>query len=374
MSSPSRPPRVRTATRRRGVDPERVGPCVHADHPGPRWWPRSSPSRGGHRGRARRGRTVRRPRATATEMATADGHSRSFDLQAHRGGVALTVENTLPAFAAALELGVSTLELDVQITEDGYAVVTHDRDLSPAKCVDTAPAFPGDPEFPYVPGRTYVKDLTLAQVRTVDCGSLRAPAYPDQVSVARRADAAAVRGARPRERLPGPPRDAEHRAEGRGRRSRADRAPRAVRPGRGGRGAGGEAPRPGHDPELRLGHADAHGRGGPAPAARRADQRAAVPPGRRGRARRRGSAASTSTTSPARCRSSSWPRRRRSAPTPCRPCTATRRTARSATRTTCRSPRPSWSTPPIGRAWTSCRGRSTTAPRWSRSSTSASTA
>jgi glycerophosphoryl diester phosphodiesterase len=108
------------------------------------------------------------------------GNRRAFDLQAHRGGVAMTVENTLPAFANALELGVSTLELDVQITADGHAVVTHDRDLSPAKCVDTAPAFPGDPEYPYVPGTTYIKDLTLAQVRTVDCGSLRQPQFPDQ--------------------------------------------------------------------------------------------------------------------------------------------------------------------------------------------------
>jgi len=104
------------------------------------------------------------------------GHRRDFDLQAHRGG--LVVENTLPAFAKALELGVSTLELDVQITEDGHAVVTHDRDPSPAKCVDTAPAFPGDPEFPYVPNRTYIRDLTLAQVRTIDCGSLRLAQYP----------------------------------------------------------------------------------------------------------------------------------------------------------------------------------------------------
>jgi glycerophosphoryl diester phosphodiesterase len=108
------------------------------------------------------------------------GHGRRFDLQAHRGGLALVVENTLPAFANALELGVSTLELDVQITEDGYAVVTHDRDPNPAKCVDTAPAFPGDPEFPYVPNRTFIKDLTLAQVRTIDCGSLRQPQYPEQ--------------------------------------------------------------------------------------------------------------------------------------------------------------------------------------------------
>ena len=103
----------------------------------------------------------------------------TFDLQAHRGGIALTVENTLPAFARALELGVSTLELDVQITQDGEAVVTHDRQVSAMKCLDTGPAFPGDPEYPYV-GK-YVNTLSLAQVRTLDCGSLRQAAYPDQV-------------------------------------------------------------------------------------------------------------------------------------------------------------------------------------------------
>lgn len=118
--------------------------------------------------------------AAAPASATTDRHPRAFDLQAHRGGVALTVENTLPAFDKALALGVSTLELDVQITQDGYAVVTHDRDPNPAKCVDTKPAFPGDPEFPYVPHKTYIKDLTLAQVRTIDCGSLRQPQFPGQ--------------------------------------------------------------------------------------------------------------------------------------------------------------------------------------------------
>lgn len=90
-----------------------------------------------------------------------------FDLEAHRGGLGLTTENTLPAFKKALELGVTTLELDVQITEDKYAVVTHDRRVATQKCKDTAPVTPGDPEFPYV-GK-FVKDLTLAQVWTLDC-------------------------------------------------------------------------------------------------------------------------------------------------------------------------------------------------------------
>lgn len=103
---------------------------------------------------------------------------RQFDLQAHRGGLGLTVESTLPAFAKALELGVSTLELDVQITEDRVAVVTHDRKVNGSKCRDTAPATAGDPEFPYA-GK-FVNTLTLAQVRTLDCGSQRLPQHPGQ--------------------------------------------------------------------------------------------------------------------------------------------------------------------------------------------------
>jgi glycerophosphoryl diester phosphodiesterase len=110
----------------------------------------------------------------ATSLAPAH-RRRHFDLQAHRGGLALRPENTLSSFGNALRLGVTTLELDVQITEDGAAVVTHDRRVDPVKCADTAPVVPADPEFPYV-GK-YVKNLTLAQVETLDCGTRR-PADP----------------------------------------------------------------------------------------------------------------------------------------------------------------------------------------------------
>jgi glycerophosphoryl diester phosphodiesterase len=88
------------------------------------------------------------------------------------------VESTLPAFANALELGVSTLELDVQITEDGQAVVTHDRRIDPRKCQDTGLAVPDDPDFPYV-GK-YVNTLTLRQIRTLDCGSRTLGEFPGQ--------------------------------------------------------------------------------------------------------------------------------------------------------------------------------------------------
>ncbi|SNY03831.1 glycerophosphodiester phosphodiesterase family protein [Paractinoplanes atraurantiacus] len=111
----------------------------------------------------------------------AAAHNRSFDLQAHRGGLGLRVENTLASFGHALQLGVSTLELDVQITEDGRAVVTHDRRVTGTKCTDTAPAYKNDPEFPYV-GK-YVNTLTLAQVRTLDCGSKTLTDKPGQLAV-----------------------------------------------------------------------------------------------------------------------------------------------------------------------------------------------
>ena len=45
----------------------------------------------------------------------------AFDLQGHRGARGLAPENTLPAFATALSVGVTTLELDLAMTSDGVA-------------------------------------------------------------------------------------------------------------------------------------------------------------------------------------------------------------------------------------------------------------
>lgn len=54
-----------------------------------------------------------------------------MDVQGHRGTRGHLPENTLPAFSRALEMGVTTLELDVGITRDGVVVVHHDRRLNP---------------------------------------------------------------------------------------------------------------------------------------------------------------------------------------------------------------------------------------------------
>jgi glycerophosphoryl diester phosphodiesterase len=58
----------------------------------------------------------------------------SFDVEGHRGARGLKPENSLPAFETALDLGVTTLELDLHYTADGVVVVWHDPTLDNSKC------------------------------------------------------------------------------------------------------------------------------------------------------------------------------------------------------------------------------------------------
>jgi glycerophosphoryl diester phosphodiesterase len=51
---------------------------------------------------------------------------------AHRGGAGLRPENTIAAFAHAIDLGAEGFELDVHLTRDAEVVVHHDYRLSPA--------------------------------------------------------------------------------------------------------------------------------------------------------------------------------------------------------------------------------------------------
>lgn len=105
----------------------------------------------------------------------------AFDLEGHRGARGYRPENTLPAFAFALSTGVDTLELDTGITKDGAVVVSHNRRLSPD--ITKGP----DGAYLAAPGPA-IHDLTLAELRRYDVGSIRpgtayARQFPDQVPV-----------------------------------------------------------------------------------------------------------------------------------------------------------------------------------------------
>jgi glycerophosphoryl diester phosphodiesterase len=90
----------------------------------------------------------------------------AFDLQGHRGARGLMPENTLPAFARALSLGVTTLELDVGVTKDGVVVVMHDRRLNPDVTRD------GDGKWLSAAGPAII-DITFDELRRYDVGRLK---------------------------------------------------------------------------------------------------------------------------------------------------------------------------------------------------------
>lgn len=104
----------------------------------------------------------------------------AFDLQGHRGARGLMPENTLPAFAEALSIGVSTLELDVGVTADGQVVVSHDPSLNS----DLA----RDANGVWVDGDLLIKDLTLQTLQSYNVGRVKPRSrtqnrFPDQQAV-----------------------------------------------------------------------------------------------------------------------------------------------------------------------------------------------
>lgn len=92
------------------------------------------------------------------------------ELQGHRGARGLLPENTLPAFEAALKIGVDVLELDVGITKDGIVVIGHDPCLNLDLVRDKSGA--------YLQSQTKfgpcITDMTLAEVEEFDVGRIRA--------------------------------------------------------------------------------------------------------------------------------------------------------------------------------------------------------
>jgi glycerophosphoryl diester phosphodiesterase len=100
-------------------------------------------------------------------MAISSSTSGSVELSrplviAHRGASLAYPENTLEAYEAAVQAGADMIELDVRLSADGVAVVSHDLDAS--KMTD---------------GVGLVHQLTVAQLKRFDAsrGSERDPAW-----------------------------------------------------------------------------------------------------------------------------------------------------------------------------------------------------
>ncbi len=109
------------------------------------------------------------------------GIAQAIDLQGHRGARGLLPENTLPSFAQALSIGVTTLELDTTVTQDGVVVVSHDATLNPA--------ITRGPDGQWLDrSNIAIHSLTFAQLQQYDVGRIRpqtayAQRFPAQLPV-----------------------------------------------------------------------------------------------------------------------------------------------------------------------------------------------
>ena len=65
--------------------------------------------------------------AFAATLAACQEPKPFIDVQAHRGGAGLMPENTIPAMKNAIDLGVNTLEFDLQLSADKQPTFSYAR-------------------------------------------------------------------------------------------------------------------------------------------------------------------------------------------------------------------------------------------------------
>lgn len=100
----------------------------------------------------------------------------AFDLEGHRGARGLMPENTLPAMLKALDLGVTTLEMDVHITKDKQVILSHDPYINPAHDL-----LPDGSEIPSAHHQKYVLyQMDYQAVEDFDTGSKFYDKFPQQ--------------------------------------------------------------------------------------------------------------------------------------------------------------------------------------------------
>jgi glycerophosphoryl diester phosphodiesterase len=102
---------------------------------------------------------LKEARAKAAGDAAQLAHLDSLDMVGHRGARGLRPENTLPAFEAGLDTGITSFETDTGVTTDHQSLIWHDQFLNPESCrrVDGQPYT--------IKNRVYSHDISLADAQ-----------------------------------------------------------------------------------------------------------------------------------------------------------------------------------------------------------------
>ena len=106
-------------------------------------------------------------------------NNRRLDVQGHRGCRGLMPENTIPAMLKALELGVTTLELDVVITKDQQVVLSHEPFFNHE--ITTKPN--GELVTEAEEKRLNIFEMAFEEVSRYDVGMRAHPRFPYQVKL-----------------------------------------------------------------------------------------------------------------------------------------------------------------------------------------------
>ncbi|RMG73753.1 MAG: glycerophosphodiester phosphodiesterase [Bacteroidetes bacterium] len=102
--------------------------------------------------------------------------SYDLDIQGHRGCRGHWPENSIPGMLRALDMGVTTLEMDAVITADSQVILSHEPFFSPEICLDpSGQALPEDSAEAY-----NIFRFPYAEVQAFDCGSKPHPRFPNQ--------------------------------------------------------------------------------------------------------------------------------------------------------------------------------------------------
>jgi glycerophosphoryl diester phosphodiesterase len=103
----------------------------------------------------------------------------AFSTEGHRGARGLMPENTIIGMRHAIDLGITTLEMDTHITKDGKVVVTHDDYLSPSFMMT-----PEGKEIPKSDAKKYaVYQMDYSLLKQFDLGTKVHAGFPEQKKI-----------------------------------------------------------------------------------------------------------------------------------------------------------------------------------------------
>ena len=102
-----------------------------------------------------------------------------FDKQGHRGCRGLMPENTIPAMIYALDLGVTTLEMDVVITKDNKVILSHEPWFGEEITTKPDGTFMG----PREERKFNIYWMTYEQTKDFDVGLKPHPRFPQQQKI-----------------------------------------------------------------------------------------------------------------------------------------------------------------------------------------------